>query len=353
MNYGFAGVLPVLAGLALALSVFACGGNDSPTQTQRMQEPTPTTQTQTENDIINNAATNRPRAGSVSQGSRRGQTEQGQLTPDTVTWNGSGGDAVRVTVAGVETGPDPDENSSEILEEVFSPNGVLDLVAVPGSSGSAIVQVVSGVTYTATSGEFTPSLSVDRADPDLVFGVWATEDSNGDITAIGAFADGEETPSAELPTSGTYTGNLFAFYQKFDSDGAITTADYSVASVTLTVAADGSVSGTVSRIADRNDRDEDTFAFIDESGEDATVVNLASSAPRGAAPANGGFFNSTTSVEIGGQAPSNGTSTGRWGGQFFGADGENIAGTIGLNVEYQDDTGFTVFGSFSASRPEN
>lgn len=342
MNYGFAGVLPVLAGLALALSVFACGGDDS--------SPT----TQTENDIINNAATNKPIAGSVSQGSRRGQTQQGQITPDTVTWNGSGGDAIRITVGGVETGTDPEGSSSEILDSVNSPDGVLDLVAVPGSTGSAIVQVVSDVSYTAPPQgfTFTPTLSVNRASPDLVFGVWATEDTGGNITAIGAFADGTETPSAALPTSGTYTGNLFAFYQKFDSEGGITKADYSVASVTLTVAPDGSVSGTVSGIADRSNRDSDTFAFIDED-DPATVVTLAS-APRASTPAIGGFFESTTSVSIGGQAPSDGTSsTGRWGGQFFGADGENIAGTIGLNVEYQDDTGFTVFGSFSASRPEN
>ena len=359
MNYRLAGVLPVLAGLALALSVFACGGGDdssttptpatTPTTTPTpMQEPAPTTQTR--HEIINNAAANRPIAGSVSQGSRRGQTQQGLITPNAVTWNGSGGNAIRVTVGGVLAQPDPEDNTSSILEGVNSPDGVLDLVTDPssGSTGSAIVQVVSDVSYTP-SGEdtFTPSFSVNSADPNLVFGVWATEDADRNITAIGAFADGTETPSGEIPTSGTYTGNLFAFYQEFNGDGSIRKANYSVASVTLNVADNGSVSGTVSGIADKDGTDSESFTFIDLEGEPATIVTLAAAPP---ASADGGFFESTTSVSIGGQTPSSGTSTGRWGGQFFGDSGQNIAGTIGLNVSYESGGSFTVFGSFSAER---
>lgn len=312
-----------------------------------MQEPAPTTQTR--HDIINNAATNIPIAGSVSQGSRRGQTQQGQVTPNAVTWNGSGGDGIRVTVGGISAQPDPGDGTNSILEGVNSPAGVLNLVTDPDSDsdGSAIVQVVSNVTYTSGEDTFTPSFSGGGANPNLVFGIWATENAGGDITAIGAFADGTETPSGAVPTSGTYTGNLFAFYQEFLSDGEIRKANYSVASVTLTVADDGSVSGTVSGIADKNGPDSESFTSIDNEDEEATTVVLTAASP---ASTDGGFFQSTTSVSRGGQTPSGGSSTGRWGGQFFGDSGQNIAGTIGLNMRYETGGSFTVFGSFSADR---
>ena len=319
---------------------------DPTTQQPTSQEEVDPT-AQTHHEIINNAATNIPIAGSVSQGSRRGQTSQGLVTSNTVTWNGSGGDAIRVTVGSFQAQPDPDNSTSEILEDINSPAGVLDLVSAPGSSGSAIVQVVSSVSYDDSSGEFTPTFSGGGADPSLVFGIWATEDADRNITAIGAFADGTETPSGAVPTSGTYTGNLFAFYQQFHSNGEIRKANYSVASVTLNVADDGSVSGTVSGIADKNGTDSERFTLIDEPDEDATSVVLTAASP---ASADGGFFQSTTSVSRGGQTPSGGNSTGRWGGQFFGDSGQNIAGTIGLNVRYETGGSFTVFGSFSAER---
>ena len=365
MNYRLklSGVLPVLAGVALALSVFGCGDSSTTptpttptptTPTPTTQEPSaaPPAQTTRNEDIIRYAAANIPVAGSVSQGSRRGQSQQGVVTRDSVTWNGSGGRGIRVTIGSAVAQPDPEGNNT-ILDDVDPPNGVIDLITVPnsGSASSAIVHAVSDVSYTATSGEFTPTFSGDRNEPDLVFGIWATQDADsGDITAIGAFADGEETPSAAIPTSGTYTGNLFAFHQSFDSDDDIDGADYSVARVELTVD-NGSVSGRVSNIATKDDPDSDAFTFIDAGAGGAIVVTMASATPPSPSQ-DGGFFNETTSLSRGGSSSSEDvdSSTGRWGGQFFGSDGRYIAGTVGLNIEYSDGTSSTVFGGFSAER---
>lgn len=88
MNYisRLSGVLPVLAGVVLALSVFGCGGGDgSSTEPEQMAPAQPSPAATTRNDIIRNAATNRPIAGSVSQGSRRDQDRQGIVTLDSVT----------------------------------------------------------------------------------------------------------------------------------------------------------------------------------------------------------------------------------------------------------------------------
>ena len=270
-----------------------------------------------------------------------------------MTWNGSGGRDIRVTIGSAAAQPDPEANNT-ILDDVDPPDGVIDLVTVPnsGSASSAIVHAVSDIDLrtTETSGEFTPTFSGNRDDPDLIFGIWATADADsGDITAIGAFADGEETPSAAIPTSGTYTGNLLAFHQSFDSDDDIDGADYSVASVEITVA-DGSVSGRVSNIATKDDPDSNAFTFIDAGAGGAIVVTMASATPLPSQ--NGGFFNETTSLSRGGSSSSEGvdSSTGRWGGQFFGDRGQYIAGTVGLNIEYSDGTSSTVFGGFSAER---
>ena len=359
------GVLPVLALVALALSVFGCG-DSSTTPTPTTQEPSaaptpPTTQepstappaqTTRNEDIIRNAAANIPVAGSVIQGSRRGQSQQGVVTQDSVTWNGSGGRDIRVTIGSAEARPDPEGNNT-ILEDVDPPDGVIDLVTVPnsGSASSAIVHVVSDINLNtaATSGEFTPTFSGDRDEPDLIFGIWATADADsGDITAIGAFADGTETPRAAIPTSGTYTGNLLAFHQSFDSDDDIDEAAYSVARVELTVA-DGSVSGRVFNIADKEDPDSNAFTFIDAGAGGAIVVTMAP-APRDSQQ-DGGFFKARTSFSRGGSTSSAGVddSEGGWGGQFFGDRGQYIAGTVGLNIDYSNGTSSTVFGSFSAT----
>ena len=361
------GVLPVLALVALALSVFGCG-DSSTTPTPTTQEPSaaptpPTTQepstappaqTTRNEDIIRNAAANIPVAGSVIQGSRRGQSQQGVVTQDSVTWNGSGGRDIRVTIGSAAAQPDPEGNNT-ILEDVDPPDGVIDLVTVPnsGSASSAIVHVVSDINLNtaATSGEFTPTFSGDRDEPDLIFGIWATADADSEaITAIGAFADGTETPRAAIPTSGTYTGNLLAFHQDFDSDDDIDGAAYSVARVELTVD-DGSVSGRVFNIADKEDPDSNAFTFIDAGAGGAIVVTMASATPPSPSQ-DGGFFNATTSLSRGGSSSSEGVddSEGKWGGQFFGSDGRYIAGTVGLNIEYSDGTSSTVFGGFSAER---
>ena len=366
MNYisRLSGVLPVLALVALALSVFGCSGGDSSTTPRAPSDaPTPTTQepstappaqTTRNEDIIRNAAANIPVAGSVSQGSRRGQSQQGVVTQDSVTWNGSGGRDIRVTIGSAAAQPDPEANNT-ILDDVDPPDGVIDLVTVPnsGSASSAIVHAVSDIDLRTreTSGEFTPTFSGDRDDPDLVFGIWATADADsGDITAIGAFADGTETPSAAIPTSGTYTGNLLAFHQSFDSDDDIEQASYSVARVELTVGTNGSVSGRVFNIADKEDPDSNAFTFIDAGAGGAIVVTMASATRD--SQQDGGFFYARTSFSRGGSTSSAGVddSEGRWGGQFFGDRGQYIAGTVGLNIDYSDGTSSTVFGSFSAER---
>ena len=157
------GVLPVLALVALALSVFGCG-DSSTTPTPTTQEPSaaPPAQTTRNEDIIRYAAANIPVAGSVSQGSRRGQSQQGVVTRDSVTWNGSGGRDIRVTIGSAVAQPDPEGNNT-ILDDVDPPDGVIDLITVPnsGSASSAIVHAVSNIDLrtTETSGEFTPTFS--------------------------------------------------------------------------------------------------------------------------------------------------------------------------------------------------
>ena len=358
MNY-ISRLSGVLAGVVLAFSVFGCGGGDgattqTPTAPAAPEAPSdPSPAATTRNDIIRNAATNRPVAGSVSQGSRQDQDEQGVVTQDSVTWNGNGGNNIRVSVGSIQAQPYQGSSNDNILEGVNSPDGVISLVTDPdsGAASSAIVQVVSDMRFNteATSGEFTPTFSGNSDNPDLVFGLWATANADNDITAIGAFADGAETPSAAIPTSGTYTGNLFAFHQDFDSDGDIEGAAYSVARVELTVGTNG-VSGRVFDIADKQNPDSDTFTFINAGAGGAIVVTMASATP--SSSQNGGFFNGTTSLSLGGSTSSAGVddSEGKWGGQFFGDSGQRIAGTVGLNIDYSDGTSSTVFGSFSATR---
>ena len=350
MNYRFAGVLPVLAGLALALSVFACGGGDDSSTT-----PTPATTPTPTSEQIETAARNEPVPGSVTQGSY----SQGSVTGSTVSWN-DGARSVTInrdasTSVTLQADPEGATNKSPILSGVDSPTGVIDLIPDPDLSNQrAIAQVLSGLSYPEdTSGEFSPTFSL-AASPPVVFGIWAVQNSEGRVTTVGSFADGgnqADTPSGSIPQDGTYTGELLAFYQDFDDDGDLEDVDYSVGVVSLTVSG-GSVTGSISRIANTGD-DSNTFRLIDNADEPAlTVVLNAATLP--AAGSTGHFFQGTTSATSGGQpvsTASGGTIEGRWGGEFFGQTGQYIGGTIGLNVRVPDDgTSFTVFGSFSAER---
>lgn len=342
MNYRFAGVLPVLAGLALALSVFACGGgDDTPATTPTMPMTTA--------DQIETAAKNVPVSGSVTQGSY----SQGSVTGSTVSWNNS---ARSVTINRdastsviLQADPEGATNKSPILSGVDSPTGVIDLIPDPDLSNQrAIAQVLSGLNYPEnTSGEFSPTFSL-AASPPVVFGIWAVQNSEGRVTTVGSFADGgnqADTPSGSIPSDGTYTGELLAFYQDFDDSGDLEDVDYSVGVVTLTVSG-RSVTGSISRIANSGD-DSNTFSLVNRAGEPELTVVL-----NAATLGSGHFFQGTTSATSGGQPVSTqgGTIEGRWGGEFFGQTGQYIGGTIGLNVRVPDGTSFTVFGSFSAER---
>lgn len=341
MNYRFAGVLPVLAGLALALSVFACGGgDDTPATTPTMPMTTA--------DQIETAARNEPKQGSVTQGSY----SEGSVTGSTVSWNNATRSVTinRDASTSVTLQADPQDatNKSSILEGVDSPRGVTDLIPDPDSNQRAIAQVLSGLNYPGdTSGEFSPTFSL-AASPPVVFGIWAVQNSEGRVTTVGSFADGgneADTPSGSIPQDGTYTGELLAFYQDFDDDGDLEDVDYSVGVVSLTVSG-GSVTGSISRIANSGD-DSNTFSLVNRAGEPELMVVL-----NAATLGSSTFFQGTTSATSGGQPVSTqgGTIEGRWGGEFFGQTGQYIGGTIGLNVRVPDGTSFTVFGSFSAER---
>ncbi len=350
MNYRFAGILPVLAGLALALSVFACGGDDSSTQ-PTTQEPGPTTP-MTTSEHIETAAKNAPRPGSVTQGSH----SRGSITESTVSWN-NGARSVTInrdasTSVTLQADPEDATNKSPILEEVNSPTGVIDLIPDPDSTQRAIAQVLSGLSYGDTSGEtFSPSFTL-AASPPVVFGIWAVQNQERRVTTIGSFADGgneADTPAGSIPSDGTYTGALLAFYQDFDTSGNINDVDYSVGQVTLTVS-DGSVTGSISSIANSTSDDSDAFRFVDSEDERLRVILNAAPLPADGASH---FFSGTTSATSGGQSLSTGQGgsiEGSWGGEFFGQTGQYIGGTIGLNVRVPNGTSFTVFGSFSAQR---
>lgn len=340
MNYRFAGVLPVLAGLALALSVFACGSGDDSSTTQPTSPspapattPTPTTTPMTTSEQIETAARNAPVSGSVTQGSY----SQGSVTGSTVSWN-DGARSVTInrdasTSVTLQADPEDATNKSSILDGVDSPTGVIDLIPDPDSNQRAIAQVLSGLNLNYpedTSGEFSPTFRL-AASPPVVFGIWAVQNSENRVTTLGSFADGgneADTPSGSIPQDGTYTGELLAFYQDFDDDGDLEGVDYSVGQVTLTVSG-GSVTGSISRIANSGD-DSNTFRLVNRAGEPALTVVLNAATPEDGSH----FFSGTTSVTSGGQPVSTqgGTIEGRWGGEFFGQTGQYIGGTIGLNV---------------------
>lgn len=303
----------------------------------------------TTSEQITTAAKNRPRQGSVTQGSY----SEGSVTGSTVSWN-NGARSVTInrdasTSVVLQADPEDANNKSPILVGVDSPTGVIDLIPDPDSTNQrAIAQVLSELNYPVdTSGEFSPTFSLAPSPP-VVFGIWAVQNSEGRVTTVGSFADGgneADTPSGSIPQDGTYTGELLAFYQDFDDSEDLEDVDYSVGVVSLTVSG-GSVTGSISRIANSGD-DSNAFRLVNSAGEPELRVVL-NAATLGSSP----FFQGTTSVTSGGQPVSTegGTIEGRWGGEFFGQTGQYIGGTIGLNVRVPDGTSFTVFGSFSAER---
>ena len=309
----------------------------------------------TTSEHIEAAAKNAPRPGSVTQGSH----SRGSITESTVSWN-DGARSVTInrdasTSVTLQADPEDETNKSPILVGVHSPTGVIDLIPDPDSTQRAIAQVLSGLRYGDTSGEtFSPSFTL-AASPPVVFGIWAVQNQEGRVTTIGSFADGgneADTPAGSIPSDGNYTGALLAFYQDFNTSGNIDDVDYSVGQVTLTVSG-GSVTGSISRIANSTSDDSDAFRFVDggENEPELRVILNAATLPEDGAASH--FFSGTTSATSGGQTlstDSGGSIEGSWGGEFFGQTGQYIGGTIGLNVRVPDGTSFTVFGSFSAER---
>ena len=308
----------------------------------------------TTSEHIETAAKNAPRSGSVTQGSH----SRGSITESTVSWN-DGARSVTInrdasTSVTLQADPEDATNKSPIIADVDSPTGVIDLIPDPDLNQPAIAQVLSRLRYPGdTSGEtFSPSFSLEPSPP-VVFGIWAVQNQEGRVTTIGSFADGgneADTPAGSVPSDGTYTGALLAFYQDFDTSGNIDDVDYSVGQVTLTVSG-GSVTGSISRIANSTSDNSDTFRFVDGEDDPLRVILNAASLPEDGDASH--FFSGTTSATSGGQplsTDSGGSIEGSWGGEFFGQTGQYIGGTIGLNVRVPNGTSFTVFGSFSAQR---
>ena len=288
-----AGALAVSVALVLSFAVLSCGGGDddpSDSQTPPLSLVEAAVQ----------AAQNAPVQGSVTQGS----DGVNGITSGSVNWDNSASEVSRGDKTATST------SSTDIISGT----------AVPSSLG---------VSHYASSDESFVAQVVSDSASAMVGGIWAVKDGDGNLSAFGAFADGageDATPSDAVPADGTYSGNMVAFYND-SADPDDIYSSYSQGTVTLTVSG-GSVSGTVTGISNS---DPETGTF----GSAVTVTVTLSSASSAA------FFSGDTSTPDG----EGGTVAGKWGGEFYGASGGYIGGTVGMTF-----SGVTVIGAFLTSR---
>lgn len=192
-------------------------------------------------------------------------------------------------------------------------------------------------------GRYATSLSARDTDY-LVGGVWLFVPDGAASTRdleIGAFADGPNanlTPAAFLSSAPTaeYEGDATGLY--LQREGGVSTGGQFVAEVELLFQG-GTIRGDVDDVSIRDIYSDE---YIPVAGMDLTLEAATVSA------SDGGFFTGDSSGTVGGRAYS-----GKWGGQFYGAQADAIGGTFGAITSGNAD-GFeqTFVGAFGLIRQE-
>lgn len=292
------------------------------------------------------AAVSTPQRGSVTQSSNAvaGVTQDRIAADAQYDTNG----ALTITIANQQ--PGSRESISTTDDTVFSERVV--------SEATGITYQRRGLEKTFTDGAAFVDVYTDRlsaADTDyLVGGVWVFVPN--DATAlndfeIGAFVDGPDanlTPTAYLqtPATATYSGEASGLYLGAD-DGGEFGGEFG-ALVTLNAAfraSNPTIGGTVSDFLVR-DISEDVYSSID--GNPTLTLGAATIDTTAA----GGFFTGDTS----GSYTDGGVTyryTGKWGGEFYGNEAQDVVGTFGGNTannpgdsSYRD----TFIGAFAAQK---
>lgn len=262
MKYNF---IVLLCFIVVALSSYGCDSDD-----KSLASLNPS------GDAGISIANNRPRLGSVIQGSRGDG-----VTQDTVAVNVNNDNSISVAIT----------------------EGNITLTCDEGrcSSSSARAEMFSGFNV---NGE--PEFDINGL---VVFGIWNYNDIWGMVV------DGltqSETLAADIPTGETcYEGNAVVYYTV--SEGGETSDQKRLEGIAeLTLADDGSITGLITDIDGIR-------------GETTVTVTLASA--EAGAGAEELLYSGTTSIA---NVPgTNADATGNWGVQFFGSDGGYLAGTWG------------------------
>ena len=261
--------------------------------------------------LVTSAARNAPRAGSVTQGSR----DTGGTTADRVSWAGDG-----VLVQGMRL--------TEDVTAAFDPESGLRYYTDSGRN--AVAAVATGI----TSGSGARA-RFDATDP-VVFGPWMYHTGNDFVW--GMFADGlQADESSGIP--GTYRGTTIGVYT--DAEDVV---DFFIAQVELTLAAGGSVTGTIDEV--RSVLDGSPVVI---PGNRIPTVVLETTV------SSGGLRNGDTAFELNGARQPD--ADGKWGVTFY--DGGEAAGTWGVTngsdgavvSPRQASPQFSVVGAFRAMRP--
>jgi len=262
MKYNF---IVLLCFIVIALSSYGCDSDDKSL-----------TSLNPSSDAAISIANNKPRLGSVIQGSRGDGVTQ---------------DTVVVTV----------NNDNSISVAIAEGNITLTCDEGRCSSSSARAEIFSGFNVNDE-----PEFNINGL---VAFGIWNYND------VWGMVVDGlteSETSVSNIPTGETcYQGNAVVYYT-VDIDGEISDQKRLEGTAELTLADDGSITGRITGIEGI-------------PGETTVTVTLASAeAGTGAEEL---LYSGT--ISIANVPGTNADATGNWGVQFFGSDGGYLAGTWG------------------------
>ena len=349
---------PAAALFCLALSGCGGGGGGGSASMTPMTEPAPMTEPEPAPGVdsiqqrieqsaasggkTGEAATNAPRAGSVTQSSNG----VNGVTADRVqvSLNFGAGNAPTISVSNT-----PDSGTGRAWT-MNSANAADDDIVLSGSRAAFVIPNEDGVRWVG--------LRTDResqADTDyLVYGLWAwipRDETQIEDFEIGVFADGGDpfTGANVLALTGeaTYRGAANGIYSYPDPDDGGIENDFFEADVELNAnfgAADaaGTISGEITNPTSDGSR-------VDGPGGNPIVLTL-DAAPIGTD--DGGFFTGAARMTLGPLS-----HAGQWGGELFGngADGAapvSVAGTFGVTATDPTLGQATLVGAFAATSVE-
>lgn len=338
--------------VVLCVSLSACGGGG--TETARPlppppQEPPPssyldefTGQLQSESAgtvILGRAATNTPRAGSVTQSSNGDGT-----TLDSVSVVASQNDdgSNRFVVTNTEGAQwSIDSNTAKVRTLWSDEDGVAFALRKADAEGTLHVNVGRE-----------ENLLDERYHFDWGFWLYYPADTNDPTPIVGAFSDAADpfiqNNLATLTGTAVYRGDAIAVGHFTSGDQTVTAAAEITGDVTLIAdfgdpSALGTISGSLNVTSNSLDDPEDEGDPDPELRFEPAIIGSS----------NSGFFTSNVTY-VGGDDITN--WSGKWGGQFFGnpsagsanVNPEGVHGTFGVDLTWRDGNTGAFAGQFHA-----